>query len=77
MANQSALAEYAQITPARLTQILTFLNLAPDIREEILFLPRSTVVRGEIQETAVRRIAIELDWEAQWPMWASCDAQAR
>jgi hypothetical protein len=63
VANQSALAEYAQITPARLTQILTLLNLAPDIQEEILFLPRTTVGRGEIQEKAVRRIAMELDWE--------------
>lgn len=29
--NQSELARYANITPARLTQILKLLNLAPDI----------------------------------------------
>lgn len=34
VANQSALAEYTQITPARMTQILTLLNLAPDIQEK-------------------------------------------
>lgn len=65
VANQSALAEYAQITPARLTQILTILNLAPDIQEEILFLPRTTAGRREIQEKDVRQIAMELDWEGQ------------
>ena len=70
ISNQSELARYAQITPARLTQILTLLNLAPDIQEELLFLPRTTAGRGKIQEKAVRRIAMELNWETQWPMWA-------
>lgn len=68
--NQSELAYYARITRARLTQILTLLNLAPKIQEEILFLPRTTAGREEIQEKAVRRIAMELDWERQWKMWA-------
>ena len=69
--NQSELARYAQITPARLTQILTLLNLAPDIQEQILFLPRTTAGRGEIQEKAVRWIAMELDWGKQREMWQS------
>ncbi len=67
--NQSELARYAQITPARLTQILTLLNLAPDIQEQILFLPRTTNGRGEVQEKDVRRIAMELDWVKQRTMW--------
>ncbi len=74
MANQSALAEYAQITPARLTQILTFLNLAPDIQEEILFLPRTNAGRGVIQEKYVRTIAIKLDWETQQEIWRELKA---
>lgn len=68
VANQSALVEYAQITPARLTQILTLLNLAPDIQEQILFLPMTTKGRGEIQEKDIRQIAMELDWEKQRDM---------
>jgi hypothetical protein len=68
--NQSKLARYAQITPARMTQILTLLNLAPDIQEEILFLSRTTAGRGDIQEKAVRRIAMELDWGKQREMWS-------
>ena len=67
--NQSELARYAQITPARLTQILMLLNLAPDIQEQILFLPRTNAGRGEIQEKIVRRIAMELDWRTQRTMW--------
>ena len=67
--NQSELACYAQITPARLTQILTLLNLAPDIQEQILLLPRTTGGRGEIQEKDVRRIALEMDWEKQRSLW--------
>lgn len=55
VANQSELARYAQITPARLTQILTLLDLAPDIQEELLFLPRTTNGRGDIQELDVQK----------------------
>ena len=69
VANQSALAEYAQITPARLTQILTLLNLAPDIQEEILFLPRTVKGRGEVKERDVRRIAMKQVWGAQREIW--------
>ena len=69
VANQSALAEYAQITPARLTQILTLLSLAPDIQEELLFLPRTTKGRGEANEKYVRKIAMELEWEMQRSRW--------
>jgi hypothetical protein len=67
--NQSKFARYAQITLARLTQILTLLNLAPDIQKELLFLPRTTAGRGEIQEKRVRLIAMELDWRKQRTMW--------
>ncbi len=69
--NQSELAYYARITRARLTQILTLLNLAPDIQEQILFLPRTTKGRGEIQEKDIRQIAMELDWGRQLVNWDS------
>jgi hypothetical protein len=67
--NQSERARYAQITRARLTQILTLLNLAPDIQEELLFLPRTTEGRGEIQEKDIRQIAMNLDWSVQRKCW--------
>ena len=67
--NQSELARYSQITRARTTQILTLLNLAPDIQEEILFLPRTTEGRVDIQEKGVRQIAMKMDWRRQREMW--------
>ena len=70
VSNQSELARYANITPARMTQILTLLNLASDIQEELLFLPRTTTGRGEVQEKDVRKIAMELDLGKQREMWS-------
>src|SRR5689334_5647465 len=39
VANQAELARLGHVTRARLTQIRSLVQLAPDIREEILFLP--------------------------------------
>jgi hypothetical protein len=43
--NQSELAQFNQISTTRMTQIMWQDNLAPDIQEEILFLPRTTLTR--------------------------------
>ena len=37
--NYAALAEVVQVSRSRVTQMTSLLNLAPDIQEEILFLP--------------------------------------
>jgi len=39
--NQSELAHYGQISTTRMTQIMWLDNLAPDIQEAILGLPRT------------------------------------
>lgn len=39
--NQSELAHFGQISTTRMTQIMWLDNFAPDIQEEILFLPRT------------------------------------
>jgi hypothetical protein len=36
---QAEIAELAKLTPARVTQIMNLLCLAPDIQEETFFLP--------------------------------------
>ena len=36
---QAEIAELAKLTPARVTQLMNLLCLAPDIQEEIFFLP--------------------------------------
>lgn len=42
MAHQAELAELAKLTPTRVTQIMNLLYLAPDIQQEIFFLPPVT-----------------------------------
>jgi hypothetical protein len=67
--NQSELAHYGQISTTRMTQIMWLDNLAPDIQEEILFLPRITQGRDTIKEADIRPIAKTLDWSKQRHMW--------
>ena len=65
------LARLGYVTRARITQIMNLLNLAPDIQEEILFLPRMTAGRDPLKEKAVRAIAAVHHWHRQRKMWAS------
>ena len=67
--NQSELAYFGQISTTRMTQIMWLDNLAPDIQEEILFLPRTTQGRDTIKEADIRPIAKTLDWNKQRQMW--------
>jgi len=69
VADYAELARLALVSRARMTQIMSLLLLAPDIQEEILFLPRSRSCRDVIQEKAVRPIAAVPDWRKQRVMW--------
>ena len=69
MKNQSELAHYAQVTTARMTHIMWLTNLAPDIQEAILFLPRVESGPDTVKEIDVRRIARVMDWGVQRGMW--------
>ena len=42
-----------------------FLNLAPDIQERILFLPRVKSGRGLVTERELREVSMEVDWGRQ------------
>ncbi|TWU01753.1 hypothetical protein [Neorhodopirellula pilleata] len=68
--NQSELAHYGQISTTRMSQIMWLDNLAPDIQEAILELPRTVQGRDVILEKHVRPIAKTHDWEEQGKMWA-------
>ena len=57
------------MTRARLTQIMNLLNLAPDIQEQILFLPATERVRNAITEKQLRQIAAAPSWKKQRRMW--------
>ncbi len=63
------LARLGHVTRARVTQIMNLLNLAPDIQEELLFLPRTVKGRDPIRERHLRPIAAVMDWCKQRRMW--------
>jgi len=57
------LARTAQVSPARIHQIVILSQLAPDIQEYVLFL--SSEHAGLITEPLLREIARELVWDRQ------------
>jgi hypothetical protein len=68
--DQSDLARLAKVTQPRMTQIMNLLHLAPDIQEELLFLPPVAAGKEKIHEKLLRPIAAEIDWGKQREMWA-------
>lgn len=69
LANYAEAAALGHVTRARVSQITNLLNLAPDIQEAILFLPKverggDPVILAELQP-----IAKELDWAKQRRLW--------
>ena len=67
--DQVEIARLGHVTPARLSQIMGMLSLAPEIQEAILFLPRIDSGPDTVKEIEVRRIARVLDWGVQRGMW--------
>jgi hypothetical protein len=55
------LARLGRVTRARLTQIMKLLNLAPDIQEQILFLPPV----WSLNERNLRPVTSRIDWDEQ------------
>jgi DNA-binding transcriptional regulator YdaS (Cro superfamily) len=74
--DQSDLARLAHVSQPRMTQIMNLLHLAPDIQEELLFLPRVTDGRDTIHEKLLRPIAAEVDWAKQRVAWLEVRAMA-
>jgi hypothetical protein len=74
VADFAELARLTMVTRARMTQIMSLLLLAPDIQEEILFLPRSSGGRDQIREKGVRPIAAIPDFRKQRVKWEELKA---
>jgi hypothetical protein len=55
------LSRLGGVTRARMTQIMKLLDLAPEIQEQILFLP---LVQG-LNERNLRCIVSRIDWDEQ------------
>ncbi len=71
VANHADLARLARVSRPRMTQIMNLLLLAPDIQEEILFLPRTARGRAVVTERELRPIAAEVEWDRQRVDWAA------
>ncbi len=74
VADYAELARLQLVTRARMTQIMSLVLLAPDIQEEILYLPRSDGGRAPVGEKMVRPIAAVPDWRKQRVMWRDLKA---
>jgi len=59
------LAEAGRVSRARLSQILRLADLAPEIQEHLLFLPKIVAGPDPITEKVLRHIARCMDWEWQ------------
>jgi hypothetical protein len=62
--------ELAELTTARITQIMNLLVLAPDIQEEILFLAPVTKGPAPVTERDLRPLLKTLVWSEQRTTWA-------
>ncbi len=68
--DQAQLARLGHVSRARISQILGLVCLAPDIQQEVLFLPRTERGRDPIRERHLRPLTAVLDWPTQRRMWA-------
>jgi hypothetical protein len=69
LCDYATVARLGQVSRARVSQIMALLHLAPDIQEEILFLPRTVAGRDPITERHVRSIAAVSLWPRQRRLW--------
>ncbi len=76
LASQSEVAALGHVTRARVSQIMNLLNLAPDIVEALLHLPRTLAGRDPIHLRLLQPIALTPDWRKQRRLWAELQAQA-
>ena len=70
VASYSELAELGHVTRARISQVMNLLNLAPEIQEALLFLPRTERGRDPIHLRQLQLIASTVEWRKQRRLWA-------
>jgi hypothetical protein len=66
---QTELAALSKLTTARITQIMNLLFLAPDIQEEILFMPPVTEGHAPVTERDLRQVLKTVVWSEQRGQW--------
>jgi hypothetical protein len=68
--NYAEIGALGHVTRARVSQIMALLNLAPDIQEAILFLPKTLAGRDAIILHEVLPVTAIPDWRKQRRLWA-------
>jgi len=71
----ATVARLGQVSRARVTQIANLSLLAPDIQEEILFLPQTRRNRDVLTTRVLQPLAREHSWRRQRAMWARLKAR--
>ena len=69
VSSYAAAARLGHVSRARLSQILSLLNLAPDLQEQLLFLQRPARGRQSPALRHVLTVAAVLDWHEQRRRW--------
>jgi hypothetical protein len=69
--NYAELGRLGHVDRSRITQFMNLLLLAPDIQEQLLFLPALDQGRDPIHLKRLQRLALVLDWTRQRPLWAA------
>jgi hypothetical protein len=69
IADYATLARLGHVSRARITQIMNLLNLAPDIQEEILFMPLTMAGHDPVPMRRLCVLAQALDWRCQRALW--------
>lgn len=69
LVSYAEVAALGHVTRARVSQIMNLLNLAPDLQEAILFLPRTERGRNAIVLRDLQPIASIVDWRKQRVLW--------
>jgi hypothetical protein len=77
VSNYANLAQVAQVSRSRITQMTSLLNLAPDIQEEILFLPDAEALQFRISEPSLRKLTATLLWNQQREQWRNLRRSVR
>jgi hypothetical protein len=76
LTSHSEAAALGCVSRARISQIMNLLNLAPDVIEALLFLPRTQRGRDPIHLRLLQPIASTFDWRKQRRLWRELLAAA-
>jgi hypothetical protein len=69
VSSYAEVARLGHVSRARVSQVLSLLQLAPDLQEQLLFLPRPAHAREALPFRQILAIAAVLDWDEQRRRW--------